>query len=151
MDIIFTKLSDQQHRLTIKRLDGSEQCTELNSRSFLRHDLAHLAVELEVPLARGFWGQIAAGAALDSKKFAGDIKLAECLAGPVQTLMRIKADKEQFLNVLRQVQPALASVDLAGRIRERGRQLQGHWQATAYGEDMHLVWPENRLQHEDAA
>lgn len=151
MDILFTKLSDQQHRLTIRRHDGSEESAELNSRSFLRHDLAHLAVELEVPLARGFWSQIAAGAALDSKKFAGDIKLAESLAGPVQTLMRIKAGKEQFLNVLQQVQPALASDDLAGRIRERGRQLQGHWQATAFGEDMHLIWPENRSLHENAA
>lgn len=61
MDIIFTKISDEQHSVTVRRTDDSEDSTVLNSRSFLRHDLAHLAVESEVPLTKGFWGCVAAG------------------------------------------------------------------------------------------
>lgn len=144
MEIVFRKLSDQQHSVTVRRRDGSEESSVLDSRSFLRHDLAHLAVELEVPLARGYWGSVAAGASLQGKEMGGkELSKAEALAGPVQTLMRIKADTEQFQNVLRRVLPEQASDELAERIRERGRRLQGHWQATPYGDDMVLQWQES--------
>lgn len=142
MDILFTKISDQEHALTVRRQDGSTDSVVLNSRSFLRHDLSHLAVELELPLSRGFWGSVANGAALGADQFKGgsDLALAEALAGPVQTLLRTKADAEQFLSVLNRVCPTVASWDVAARIRERGRRLQGHWQATPYGDDMLIRW-----------
>ncbi len=142
MEILFKKISDQEHALTVRRPDGSSESVILNSRSFLRHDLAHLAVELELPLTGGFWGSVANGAALGGEEFVAgtDIALAESLAGPIQTLLRTKADTEQFLGVLNRVCPERASWDLAARIRERGRRLQGHWQATPYGEDMLVRW-----------
>lgn len=142
MDILFTKISDQEHALTVRRQDGSTDSVVLNSRSFLRHDLSHLAVELELPLSRGFWGSVANGEALGADQFKGgsDLALAEALAGPVQTLLQTKADAEQFLDVLNRVCPERASWDLAARIRERGRRLQGHWQATPYGDDMLIRW-----------
>lgn len=144
MDILFSKISDQEHALTIRRQDGSTESVVLNSRSFLRHDLAHLAVELELPLSGGFWGLVAGGAALGGEEFKGgpDLALAESLAGPIQTLLRTKADSEQFLDVLNRVCPDRASWDLAARIRERGRRLQGHWQATPYSDDMLVRWEE---------
>lgn len=144
MDILFTKISDQEHALTVKRQDGSADSVVLNSRSFLRHDLAHLAVELELPLSGAFWGSVANGEALGGEEFKGgpDLALAEALAGPVQTLLRTKADSEQFLDVLNRVCPEMASWDLAARIRERGRRLQGHWQATPYADDMLVRWEE---------
>jgi|GEM_PF-837086 len=146
MDIIFTKISDQEHRLTIRRKNGSIDSSVLNSRSFLRHDLAHLAVELELPLTGGFWGSLAGGMKLSNSGFTGkDMALAEALAGPVQTLFRTRGDTEQFLGVLNRVCPEHASWDLAARIRERGRRLQGHWQATPYGEDMLIRWDEQTL------
>lgn len=141
MEIVFTKPSDQQHAVKVRRADGSEESTILNSRSFLRHDLAHLAVEMEIPLTAGYWGSIAAGASLANPDIkGGDIATAEALAGPVQTLMRIKAETEQFQNALQRVNPELGSDELAARIRERGQRLQGHWQAIPYGGDMILEW-----------
>ncbi len=146
MEIVFSKVSDQQHAVTVRRADGSEESEVFNSRSFLRHDLAHLAVEIEIPLPSGYWGLVAAGAPLassdsDAGEFqGGDMATAEALAGPVQTLMRIKADTEQFRNALARVNPDWDTDDLATRIRERGRRLQGHWQATPYGGEMVLQW-----------
>lgn len=97
---------------------------QLNSRSFFRHDLAHLAVEMEVPLKLGFWGSVTAGASLSGKDLHGEeIVIAESLAGPVQTLMRIEASIKQYSATLRKIRPDLASEDLARRIRERGRRL----------------------------
>ncbi|MDA1369686.1 MAG: hypothetical protein O2971_02855 [Proteobacteria bacterium] len=67
--------------------------TTFDSRRFLRHDLALLAVEGEIPLHGGYWGSVAAGHLGDGKAMRGrDIILAESPAGPIQILMRIEAD-----------------------------------------------------------
>ena len=142
MQIIFTKNSDQEHTVQIQRKDGSNEQAVLNTRSFLNHDLAHLAVELEVPLALGYWGSVAAGSALDGMAIKGaDIVVAESLAGPVQGLIRDDADSKTFLDLLSRIQPELVTEDLANRIFERCRQLKGHWRATPFGDLMILEWP----------
>ncbi|GJM14139.1 MAG: hypothetical protein DHS20C12_25420 [Pseudohongiella sp.] len=144
MEIAFKKLSDEQHGVRIKRADGSDDSTILNSRSFLRHDLAHLAVESEVPLPNGYWGTVAKGASLSGLDIRGpDIMLAESLAGPVQTLMRTAASEEEFYSTLARIRPELASLELAARIREAGRRFEGHWSGTAYGAEMLLEWDES--------
>ena len=63
MQIDFHKTSDDEHTLQVRQADGSNERAALNSRSFLRHDLAHFAVELEVPLNEGYWGSVARGVA----------------------------------------------------------------------------------------
>lgn len=60
MDVCIEKLSAEEHRVSIRRLDGSKDSISLNSRSFLRHDFAHFAVESEVPIKMGYWGSVAA-------------------------------------------------------------------------------------------
>jgi hypothetical protein len=143
MDIAFTKISDQRHEVKVTRVGGSTERLELDTRSALRHDLAHFAVELEVPIRLGYWGSVAAGASLTGEGIAGpDARLAELLAGPCQTLMRIEAAPEAYFDVLVRVTPSAANADLARRIHERVRQLRGHWQATPYGGEMRLMWPE---------
>jgi hypothetical protein len=142
MDIWFAKRSDQVHTLRVRRADGTEDRIELESGGFLRHDLAHLAVELEVPVATGFWGSVATGASLDGEGIESDgIALAASLAGPVQTLMRTDADVEAYAETLARVAPALASPELASRLHDRVRRLRGQWEATRYGDEMHVTWP----------
>jgi len=143
MDILITKISDQQHSLRICRLDNSAEEAILNSRSFLRHDLAHLAVEMEVPLTRGYWGSVATGASLSGMDIRGqEIVIAEALSGPLQTLMRMEADIDEYSDILQRIQPELATEDLATRIWSRARQLQGHWKATWFGGEMAIHWPQ---------
>jgi len=142
VEISFTKLSDIEHKVRVTRSDGSVDEAVLNSRSFLRHDLAHLAVELEVPLRQGFWGSVASGAQLEGSGFGADIGMAESLAAPIQILMRTEAPVSRYLAVIGHLIPELASEDLAKRIHERARQLQGHWRATPYGESMEFTWQE---------
>jgi hypothetical protein len=143
MEIAFTKLSDLNHRITVWRADGSTETRELESRGPLQHDLAHFAVEIEVPIARGFWGCVAAGASLTGDGVGGPAaRFAESLAGPIQVLLREQAQAGAYLKVLRTIAPNHAQTELAGRIHERVRQLRGHWKATAYGGDMLLSWRE---------
>lgn len=141
MEIIFHKISDSKHRVTIQRHDGSTNTVELASKDFLRHDLAHFAVEVELGLAGGVWGSVAAGGSLAGTDLNGaDMELAERLAGPMQTLMRTAADVSAIHGVLQQLAPEVASTDLADRLHERMRSLTGHWASTGYREDMVLRW-----------
>lgn len=143
MDIVLTKLSNDQHSVSIVRADGSTERVQLHTRTFLRHDLAHFAAEIEVPIRRGYWGCVAAGASLTGMGMAGpDARLAETLAGPFQTLMRIDAPADEYAKVLARALPAAAIDELARRIYERIRRLRGHWNATEFGKEMRLVWPE---------
>jgi hypothetical protein len=141
--IVFTKISDDRHAVTVTRADGTTDRVEVESRSFLRHDLAHFAIELELPIRKGFWGCVSSGASLTGEGVAGrEAQLAETLAGPIQTLMRIDAGLAAYRELLSKVSPPGADHDLAARVHERVRQLRGHWKATPYGGEMELEWPE---------
>ncbi|GAB5499458.1 MAG: hypothetical protein PsegKO_17690 [Pseudohongiellaceae bacterium] len=62
----FSKFSDQQHAVTVHRAHASVEPAVLNSRSFLRHDLAHLAVAMEISLLAGYRDTVAIGMLLAS-------------------------------------------------------------------------------------
>ena len=144
MKITFTKDSDPEHTVRIQRADGSTEGATLNTREFMRHDMAHMAVEMEVPIARGYWGSVAAGIPLNGMGITGsDIVIAESLAGPVQGLIRDEADKETFYSVLSRIQPGLITQELAFRIHERGRKLLGQWRATPFSGDMVITWEDS--------
>lgn len=143
MEIRFTKTSDLRHTLSITRLDESTESIELDTRSFLRHDLAHFAAESEFGVRDGFWGLVARGASLDGDEFEGtNIMFSESIAGPVQTLMRTEAPVEVIFEVLHRVVPEHVTQEIAESIHERLRTLRGHWRATPYGESMVLDWAE---------
>jgi hypothetical protein len=143
MRIAFAKISDERHAVKITRADGTSESIELESRGFLRHDLAHFAIELELPIRRGFWGCVSSGASLTGEDVAGsEAQLAESLAGPIQTLFRMDAGPDAYLRLLQKGLPKSATQDLAERVYERVRQLRGRWKATPYGSEMELVWPE---------
>lgn len=142
--IVFTKISDERHAVAVTRADGSSERVELDTRSFLRHDLAHFAIESEVPIRRGYWGSVAAGASLRGDGVVGnDAQLAESLAGPLQTLFRIEAGRDAYAALLEETAAATGQHDLAERVYERIRRLRGEWKATPYGGAMTLDWPES--------
>ena len=143
MRIAFTKIADERHAVAITRTDGTTESVEVDTREFLRHDLAHFAIELELPIRKGYWGCVASGATLAGVGVGGsDAALAESLAGPIQTLFRLDAGLDAYEELLARVSGARGSRDLAARVHERVRQLRGHWKATPYGGRMELVWPE---------
>jgi hypothetical protein len=143
MLIVFTKISDERHGVTVTRISGTSESVEVATRSFLRHDLAHFAIELELPIHKGYWGCVAAGASLAGNAMAGsDAQLAESLAGPLQTLFRIDAGPAAYVKLLGELSPQSGNPDLAVRVHERIRQLRGYWKATPFGGQMELIWPE---------
>lgn len=143
MRIVFTKISDDRHTVTVTRADGSSESAELESRSFLRHDLAHFAIELELPIEHGYWGCVSRGASLRGDGVTGsDASLAERLSGPIQTLFRTDASAAEYTKLLDALLVRNPPRDLGARVHERVRQLRGHWRATPYGGSMELEWPD---------
>lgn len=141
MEVRFTRLTDEEHAVEVVRDDGSRERVVLDTRSFLRHDLAHWAVEAELGLTGGVWGSVAAGGSLGGEGLDGpDMATAESLAGPVQTLLRTEAGVDAYGAVL--ARAGIDDPDVAARLHERVRRLRGHWQATGYGRSMVLHWPD---------
>ena len=144
MKIRFAKLSDEEHRVEVIRRDGSVESATLNTRSFLRHDFAHFATESCVRLESGYWGMVAAGASLAGDEIRGpQAQLAEALAAPVQTLMRVDADLDRYQQTLAYVLPDRDCTELAQQVKDCAKKLEGHWRATPYGDSMEIDWPEN--------
>jgi hypothetical protein len=143
MKVAFVKLSDQRHTVRVERNDGTNESVELDSRSFLRHDLAHFAVELELELTAGVWGSVAGGGSLSGSGLNGaDMELAETISGPMQTMMRTGASADEIRDVLARVAPEVDSPGLAWRLHSCLRSLAGQWAATPYRGEMTLEWPE---------
>ena len=143
MRVVFTKLTHERHSVRVERVNGTTELVELDSRSFLRHDLSHLAVETELGLAHGVWGCVAAGGSLDGGGLDGeDMFLTETISGPMQALMRTGGGVPEVLTALTAVAPTVATIDLAQRIHDRLRAYRGQWRATPYRGEMVVEFPE---------
>lgn len=143
MLVTFHRVSDDEHVVEVVRSDGSTDRVVLATKDFLRHDLAHFALELEAGLDAGVWGSVACGGSLDGEGLDGDdVALAESASGRLQTLMRTGADVDAYEELLAATMPDRATRDLAERLHERVRQLIGRWNATPYGSSMSLEWPD---------
>jgi hypothetical protein len=145
MHVELTPLDPQRHRLRVIRDDASTESVEIETRSYLFHDLCHLAVEAEVGLGDGFFTAVAAGGPLAADRDAvgsasQDAWLAEHLAARLQSSWR-RATTDEIRSTLVSVAPDRVDGETAVRIVERLRRLVGHWEATRHGETMRIEWP----------
>lgn len=148
LKITFTRLDPKRHRMTIVRADGSTDSRELETRSFLQHDLIHFAVEIEAGLRGGFFGGLAAGArlgdpgVLDAERLAieqvvGAFTGAQKEANPPAPEV-FAAAVNAFIATTGGVPPAWLNAAYVTAVRERLRGLEGRWRATTFGEPMLL-------------
>lgn len=155
MIITIKKLSGQQHELEIYRTDGTSDRQISDTRNFLKHDLIHYAVESEASLQGGFWGLLAAGKSFRDlndrtgesiRELSQDIMTIEAVVGVLHNIDKINSIHE-FLDTLRSQGEGLGwsmpdwfDHELIARVRERLRQINGHWNATQFGGSMKLTW-----------
>ncbi len=148
MLVRLTRLSNDRHAFEAVRSDGATERLELETRSFLLHDLVHFALESEAGLDAGFFGLLARGEPYQSsaETFAGEAgrieKVVAMLQGavsggdvdPVVFVERASAAFES----LGERAPDWLTVGLVERTLERLRALRGHWRATPFGKTMEL-------------
>jgi hypothetical protein len=148
----FTRVSPTYHRFEYRRADGTGETLELETRSFLVHDLIHYAVESEAGLRGSFYGildriggyeelSVNGGAAL-----GGEIAITERIVGALTGALREDDLDEaafvrsvtEYLDLFEERAPRWFSETFVLAVRERMRQLTGRWNATPFGEAMEL-------------
>ena len=157
MRISFRRLSNDEHELVVHRDDGTTDRMRCETRSYLDHDLIHLAVEAQAGLPNGFWGTLARGVTLDEladhDNRQGDFQAEE--------LMRVEQLVGVMTGATRNPDPPSAAavanwyfeqtgveppvvIDAAyvAGVTERLRRLRGHWRATKFGDEMVVKWPD---------
>lgn len=148
MRIELTKLTNDRHRLVVVRDDGAREDVELETRSFLLHDLVHYAVEAEANIVDGFWGSLARGTRLadlndrEATYPAGSgLALAETLVGPMQSCWNGRLPPDRYVEMGAGAAPGVVDDAFVARVFERLRRVTGHWKATPFHQPMVLPWP----------
>jgi hypothetical protein len=159
MDIVLTKLTNDRHRLEIVRGDGSREAATLETRSYLLHDLLHLAVETTAGIESGFWGLLARGRTLNdmndrSGQAMGDasaeLLVVEQIVGVLTSAAKGAPAADVLAALVRWTEaegralPAWLDESFIPRSRACLRAFLGHWRATPHGETMTLRWTEPR-------
>ena len=145
-----TRLSETRHRFEALRPDGSRDVRELETKSFLRHDLVHFALESEASLTHSFYGLLARGGEHDKlgEPLAGEALDTERVVGALQGVSKDRLDPDRFAYTVRsyfrnvgEEPPVWLTADLIARAAARLRQLEGQWRALPFGETMTLEFP----------
>jgi len=159
MKISFLKISDKEHELRIVRRDGSSDFSLCETRSFLVHDLTHLAFELEAKIQNGFWGLVAQGKTLselsDRSMIAdlsneAEIMVIEKTVAILQSLIKGRTPGNIVEEFWRQgsnfdwARSEWFELDFVTRVDQRLQGLFGRWKATKYGETMDIVWEDSQ-------
>jgi hypothetical protein len=148
----FTRVSPTHHRFEYVRPDGTGEAIEMETRSFLVHDLLHYAVESEAHLKGSFYGileriggyeelSVNGGAAL-----GGEIAITERVVGALTGALQdadLSADTfvaqvAEYLDLFAERAPRWFSPAFVLAVRERMRQLMGRWKATPFAQPMEL-------------
>jgi hypothetical protein len=159
MKIAFQKISNDQHRLTIERADGSSETSVLETKSLLLHDFIHLAIELEAGLQGSFWGLVASGHSFSA--LAGkdemqskpidrtEVAITEIVVGAFTGMLQRSVPAEFVMDGIKNVceatdrpYPIYLTQEFVERATERLRHIRGAWNATAFGDMFTIEWPE---------
>ena len=144
------RLNPRHHRFEALRSNGEVEVRELETRSFLTHDLIHYALEAEAGLRQSFYGRIASGGDYEDlgPPMTGEALAVERVVGPLQSAIKGEVDPETFVArtaawfcELGETPPAWLNVKVIAGALERLRELEGRWRATPFGETMELEFP----------
>ena len=156
MLIRFTKLTNDRHRFEVIRDTGARESRELETRSFLLHDLVHYAVETEANLNSVFYGQLHAGRTIDEitqmPSPDPEAMQAERIVAQIQGASKMddwaSADPAAFattvassLRAIGDEPPLWLTPDFITRVRDNLRRVQGQWRATPFHQTMELRFP----------
>jgi hypothetical protein len=152
LKVRFTRTAPDRHRFEYARPDGSGEQLDLETHSFLRHDLVHFAVESEAGLRGSFYGLLAKVGGyqeltLAGESLGGEAAQTEMVVGPLQTALKADFDAAAFVERVAEYRADMdlepirwLNAELVGRIAERVRRLEGQWKATPFGETMELTF-----------
>ena len=153
--IKFTNVSPTRHRFEMIREDGSREQADLETKTFLFHDLLHFAVESEAFLTDSFYGKLLKGESyrsLSERKMEAtvltegkEIMMTERVVGVMTGVLQSDASPEAAINGLRNLLsasgerfPTWFSEEFVVCVKERMSVLWGEWNGTPFRETMTL-------------
>ncbi len=154
LTIALTKISPTHHRFEYHGENGAGESLELETKTFLFHDLLHFAVETEAKLQNSFYGLLA-----KSKNYASlsetpeilgfqahEIAVTERVVGALTSVIKGSNQPDRFIlmmeNMLEATQeplPSWLTQEFVIRVQERMRKLLGQWHGTPFGKTMELT------------
>jgi hypothetical protein len=153
LDIRLTKISPTHHKFEAIREDGMREIAELETKSFLFHDLLHFAVESEAKLQHSFYGLLASGhryAELSGKEvmstdFGQEILHTERIVGALTGVMKDRVQAKDCLQGVFRLyagygdpMPEWFTEHFINKVKQRMTRLIGHWDGTEFGRVMEL-------------
>ena len=162
MHILFRKISDERHELTIVRPDGRRESLLCETRSVLMHDFIHYAVESAAQIQTGFWGRLAHGrtlaemndrAGLPSADEAAEMATVERFVGALSGAVKevpasgLVTGIRRYAAAMDTEVPPWLTESVVVDAQERLRGLVGAWRATPLGASVELDWPPNAPPH----
>ena len=153
MQIRFTRLTNERHRLEFIRADGTSETHELETRSTLLHDLVHFAVETEAQPKASFYGRLASGTTYETLLIepptSPEAMQTEVVVGRIQGIAKNDAwsgidpislaeSMAASFRAVGQEPPVWLTGELLVRVRERLRRVQGQWRATPFRQTLAL-------------
>jgi hypothetical protein len=161
MEIIFTKVSPTHHTLDVKRDDGTTENILLETKTFMPHDLIHLAYEKEAGLKESFWGLTASGRSLkwvndkmalenllNSDKITNnEAGITEMVTGALTGMLKGNATNEETLSALDNLfgaykveKPSHLHGEFLDAFKKSFNALSGEWNAMKKGEPMKVIF-----------
>lgn len=157
LTIELKKSSPTQHAFTLVFEGGGKETVQLETKTYLLHDLLHYAVESEVGLTDSFYGRLLKGYHYEdlatpemSVAASGgeqEALMTERIVGLLTGVLKHNANGEQALLGLTNLLgasgdavPLWFTEEFVTRIKERMRKLEGEWEGTPFGESMTLVF-----------
>ena len=159
MKIRFVKETPTHHSLEIVRTDGSSERSLLETRSFMPHDLIHLAYESVARKKESFFGKLAAGATFadfndrtlmtDPRYADSEMVETERITGPLSSFLAKGVSMESFMQGLFNIYDALGrdipeeiTPQLLRDIQARYRSLIGEWNSLSHHKVIEIEWVE---------
>lgn len=146
MKIEVVKKNGTTHLYKIQRSNGTGEEIELDTKTYLLHDICHYVTESILHYSKGFWGMLAAGYTFQSlfgkeNPQTAELRFIEQIVGPVSMVY------------LGQIQPAdyityTAHLDFSwpdNFIQQAVKQVQDSmnaWEKLKYQEQLVLEWRE---------
>jgi hypothetical protein len=140
--------------LEYKREDGSGESAELETKTFLFHDLLHYSLESTANLSGGFFGLLNSGktyAELSGKMDSEpeydtiEIRHIEQAVGTLTGLSKGSGTPHEAIESLRNILSAYGeemspwlTAETLTKALERYRQVLGHWNSLKFGETLEL-------------
>ena len=159
MKVRFIKETPTHHTFEIVRADGSKETSLLETRSFMPHDLIHLAYESTAGKKDSFFGKLASGwtfAQFNDRTIMTDPAFAdsemvetERITGPLSSFLTKGVSEESFMQGLYDVYSAIdrdIPEDITGNllrdIQATYRSLIGEWNSLPHHKVMEVEWQE---------